>query len=430
MLLDGFDVAALSLAAPFIMSEWSISRSSFGLVFGSAQAGILVGALVLGHLADRLGRRPTIIAAVGIFGMLTLATPFTVNLPQLALVRFLGGIALGGIKPVVYSLNVESAPRRMRSLVVAIAYSGFSIGQIVSGFAMAALAGGSGWRLLFVIGGTAPVAVAAALFFGLPESLRFLTRDVDSADRPKHRARLEKQIRRLTVVPPGAGIETLPIIDEVALTGHHHDLDPRRLFAGPLAILTPLIWMTEILAVFVSGFYTYWTPTLARLIGASQERASHALAALALGAMVGPLLLTGIMDRFGRKWVVLGPASATVFLALLGANILTSSTLLPGIFVVGMLVLGVQMSLGSLYFQIYPTQLRTYAMGWCILVGGLGSVSSPILAGHLIDAGLRPDGLFLISAAVMACIVPMTMVVTRLAEKTVFARDRGGPLPA
>jgi AAHS family 4-hydroxybenzoate transporter-like MFS transporter len=345
-------------------------------------------------------------------------------LAQLALVRFAGGVVLGGIKPVIYSLNVESAPRRIRSSVVAIAYAGFSVGQIVSGLVMGSFVAPFSWRTLFIIGGVAPLLIALALLANLPESLRFIAKSQADGRPVPSSSKLASSLRALGVKRCGTGAVRLTASDEISPSPSFSRADPRQLFAGPLLYVTPLLWLVEILAVFVAGFFTYWTPTLARLLGASPAQASHALSAFALGAMVGPLLLTRLMDWLGREWVAIGPALAAAFLGCAGFGHLPDVGLLGVIFILGLLVLGVQMSLGSLFFQTYPTQIRTYAIGWVILLGGLGSVSSPMIAGRLIGGGASPATLFQITAAVMALAAPLSLILARTVERRVFCKTQ------
>jgi AAHS family 4-hydroxybenzoate transporter-like MFS transporter len=294
------------------------------------------------------------------------------------------------------------------------------MGQVISGLVMGGLAGNGDWRTLFLIGGFAPLVVALALFVALPDSPRFLARAYMRDRSPRTGRALVTVLGRLGLPPVPTNDQNYVISDEVELGSVVRHADPRLLFAGPLLALTPLIWLVEILTVFVSGFYTYWTPTLARLLGAGPVQASHAMSSFALGAMLGPLVLTRIMDRFGRSWVAAGPAAAALFFGAFGLKLVVGIPVTGLVFVIGMLALGVQMSLGSLFFQIYPTGIRTYAIGWVILIGGLGSISSPIVAGRLIDAGANPFDLFQLSALAMAGAAPLAFLLARRAERDVF----------
>ncbi len=109
-LLDGFDVQTMGVAAPALTRAWGVAPAAMSTVFAAAPAGMLVGALVMGRLADRFGRRCPIIVATLLFAVGTGLTAFAPNLTALAAIRFLTGLGLGGVLPNLVSLVTESAP--------------------------------------------------------------------------------------------------------------------------------------------------------------------------------------------------------------------------------------------------------------------------------------------------------------------------------
>ncbi|MET0660180.1 MAG: MFS transporter, partial [Steroidobacteraceae bacterium] len=359
-------------------------------------------------LADRIGRRPVVLGSVVTFGLFTLLTPFTSSIQELSAARFIAGCALGGIKPVIYALNIESAPRSMRSSVVAIVYVGFSLGQALSGAVAGLVIADWGWQAIFIVGGVAPLIVAVALVGALPESLRFM------AARPTLRARLAAQVGFVMQDSFIASSTTFTLGDEPSSpTGSKRRFATRQLFAGPLKLITPLIYAAEICAIFVTHFFYNWTPTLMKMQGASTRTASFGMSVYAIGAMLGPLVFTRLIDRHGPHWSYVAPCLATVFLASGAVLPFGGVGALPIAFVIGFLVMGVQMSLGSLFMQCYPTAIRANATGLFILVGGIGSVSSPIVTGRLFESGLSAQEVLLWITVPMACLVPLSWALSR-----------------
>jgi MFS transporter, AAHS family, 4-hydroxybenzoate transporter len=112
---DGFDMNVISFAAPYIAPEFHLDKVMMGKLFSIGLAGTMVGGFLFGYLGDRIGRRPSIIAATVAFSVLTMAIAFSKSYEQLLALRFLDGIAIGGMLPLSWALNIEYAPKRFRS---------------------------------------------------------------------------------------------------------------------------------------------------------------------------------------------------------------------------------------------------------------------------------------------------------------------------
>src|SRR5262249_4305163 len=170
-LLDGLDLQTMGLAAPTLMREWKVPASGFATVFSAAPAGMIVGALILGRLADQLGRKRLIVAATLLVGVCTVITPFASTLGQLAVLRFVTGLGLGGVLRDLSSLVTEFAPGRLRGRLTTLAFSGLPFGSMIAGVLASWLIPAYGWPSLFYVGGLLPVAVAIIAMVGLPESI-------------------------------------------------------------------------------------------------------------------------------------------------------------------------------------------------------------------------------------------------------------------
>ena len=174
LFLDGFDTQAIGYVAPALVREWGLTKGALGPVFSAGLFGLMIGALLFGPLADRIGRRKIIVFSTVAFGLGSLATAFIPDVNSLLAIRFLTGLGLGGAMPNAIAMTSEFSPRRRRATMVMIMFCGFSVGAALGGLLAAALIPDFGWRSVFIVGGAAPLLLAPILALRLPESVRFL----------------------------------------------------------------------------------------------------------------------------------------------------------------------------------------------------------------------------------------------------------------
>src|SRR3954468_14304624 len=128
LFLDGFDTQAIGYVAPALAKEWGLTKGALGPVFSAGLFGLMIGALVFGPLADRIGRKKIIILSTLAFGIGTLATAFIQDVNTLLGIRFLTGLGLGGAMPNAVAMTSEFSPHRRRATMVMIMFCGFSVG--------------------------------------------------------------------------------------------------------------------------------------------------------------------------------------------------------------------------------------------------------------------------------------------------------------
>ncbi len=130
LIIDGFDVQAMGYVAPAIIQEWGIAKANLGPVFGAGLFGMLLGSLCFSILADRIGRRPVLIAATLFFAACMLLTPLAATVQQLIVLRFVTGLGLGAIMPNAMALAGEYSPVRKRVTLMMLVSCGFTLGAV------------------------------------------------------------------------------------------------------------------------------------------------------------------------------------------------------------------------------------------------------------------------------------------------------------
>ena len=149
--LDGFDVLAISFAAPGIAAEWGITRATLGIVLSMELFGMAAGSVLIGNVADRIGRRPTILACLVVMAAGMFLAAAANGVAMLSITRLLTGLGIGGMISSTSAVVAEFSNARRRSLNVTLNIAGYSTGAILGGMVASALLAASGdWRAVFV----------------------------------------------------------------------------------------------------------------------------------------------------------------------------------------------------------------------------------------------------------------------------------------
>ena len=152
LFFDGFDVQAIGFVAPAIIKDWSLPPGELGPVFSAGLFGLMLGALLIAPLADKVGRKPIILVSAALFGVFTLATAWAHSVASLLALRFLTGLGLGGCMPNAIALTSEYAPARQRAFLITMMFNGFSLGSLVGGVLAGQFIPTYGWRAVFIVG--------------------------------------------------------------------------------------------------------------------------------------------------------------------------------------------------------------------------------------------------------------------------------------
>ena len=407
MFADGFDISALSFAAPELVREWHLDSASLGPAFSASLFGILFGAPLLGYFGDRYGRKTAITCGCLIYGVCTLALVATHNLHQMIVLRFFTGIGIGGLMPNTISLSAEFSPKRLRATLTVLMFTGITLGSACPSMVAAWLIPQFGWRVMFIVGGVVPLLVALCITYAMPESIKYL------AQFPEQRVRLLRMARRLRrdlTIPDDARFVVQPVV-------HHGGTGIRDIFSNGLALITPLLWVCFGMALMANYFLGSWMPILFEGNGMAPDQAAIASGFYNIGGTLGGILMSILLDRFG--FVVIGilfllacPAVAFVGYHEHTFMILTLATTLSGVS-----VLGAQFGNNASAGLIYPTSFRSKGVGWALAIGRFGSILGPLLGGWLISMHMSMQNLFIIAAAPMLIGAIAALILTGLCYK-------------
>jgi AAHS family 4-hydroxybenzoate transporter-like MFS transporter len=404
LFLDGFDTQAIGYVAPVLAKEWGLTKGALGPVFSAGLFGLMIGALVFGPLADRIGRKRIIIASTLAFGVGALITAFVPDVETLLVIRFLTGLGLGGAMPNAIALTSEFNPRRRRATMVMIMFCGFSVGAALGGVLAAALIPQFGWRAVFVIGGIAPLLLVPVLALRLPESVRFLAL-TGRAD-----ARVAELLSR---VSPNAAFP--PATRFVVHEPHLPGIPVLHLFREGRSPVTLLLWVIFFMSLLDLYFLSNWLPTVLNDLGVSVSSSAAIGSMLQVGGVVGTFALGSIIDRFSFRALALVYFVAVFAVGAIGQFGHSIVFVTMAIFAAGFCVVGGQIAANGLAATFYPTSVRATGVGWALGIGRVGSIVGPLVGGVLLTMKWSTAEVFMAAAAAALCAALAAFFLSRLA---------------
>lgn len=393
--LDGFDVLSISFAAPGIADEWAIDRAALGMVLAMELLGMIAGSLLLGDIADRLGRRPLILLCLVVMsiGMALAATAEAVG--PLSAYRFFTGLGIGGMLATTNAMVAEYANKKHRSLAVTLMAAGYPLGAIAGGSVVSVLLASYDWRSVFVFGALMTTAFIPLVWFFLPESVAFLCQKKPEGALQK----INKTLRRMG----HAAVSSLPETDiKPDRTGI------RELFRPEMLRTTILLTLAYFAHIATFYFIIKWVPKLVVDMGFTASSAGSVLVWFNVGGMTGALtfgLLTHWVELRRLIVIVLLVGSAAVIAFGQGQSSLGYLSLAAA--VGGFFTNAGVVGLYALLAQSYPTNVRAGGTGFSIGIGRGGAALGTVLAGFLFVAGA--------SLALVAAIMSIGSVVAAIA---------------
>ncbi len=373
--VDGYDIQVMALAVPSLAKAWSLPPASFGLALSAVVIGISVGSGLIGPLGDRLGRRTMLIATTTLVGLATAGTALAASPGQFVAWRLVTGMALGAGIPSCAALTSEYAPVAKRSLVMGLMNIASPLGAFSAGFLAPPVLDAFGWRGAFLIGGAAPLAIAALALQFAPESLKFLI------------------VRRPTDPAIGRTLKRIaPDIDPAAVVVRPPDRPPS---PWPLTLLgrefrarTLLLWGMLALNLFNLYVLISWLPTLLEQSGWSMTAALQGAVLIQGGGVIGGLLMARLLDRGATRAALVGAFCLSAACLGLFVVVPSGAAWVALLLLLGAGASGAQLSLNALSAAYYPPAIKATGVAWALLVGSFGSILAPLAGAWMLEMRL------------------------------------------
>jgi benzoate transport len=384
--MDGFDVLSISFASPGIAKEWGVDKAMLGWVLSTELLGMALGSVLLGGVADKIGRRPTILAclvamAAGMYG-----AGHASGVTELLGWRLLTGLGIGGVLPSINAVAAEFSNRQWRSLAMALMVIGYPLGGILGGLLVQRLLGSGTWHSVFVFGAWATAIFVPIVWFLVPESVAFL----DRRRAPDSLEKINRILVRLGHPPASALGESAQAADKRSITD----------------ILKPGLAATTILITFayfahITSFYFIlkWVPKIVVDMGYAPKAAAGVLTWVNVGGATGGAIFGLLAPRIGlKRLTIFTLLGASVMIVLFGRGASSLAALTVTVAVAGLFNNSAVAGLYLLFAVVFPTHVRATGTGFAVGVGRGGAALAPIIAGYLFQAGLGTQ----IVAAIMA----------------------------
>jgi MFS transporter, putative metabolite:H+ symporter len=396
---DAFDSICIAIALAVIFTTLHIGFFNAGLLLSSGFVGQFFGAWIFGFLSERWGRKIAFVAAIGLFGVLSVAIAFAWSLESLVAIRVVQGLGLGGEVPVAAALFNEFLRAEKRGQVTTIYQTIFQWGALLTPLigllCFAAFGPALGWRMMFLFGGI-PALTAIYAWFALPESPRWL------ADRGRWR-------EADAIV---AAMEAQPSMSALPAP---RPLPPPRdartrfaeLFSGIYLNRTIMLWALWGACFYVAYGFSIWLPTLYVKIGGLPVNWALALSVMTWAVNIVTMYCMALaLDTVGRKPFLIAGFLVIALGGFIGWGAVVSFHASGwGILFAVNIFLSIGTSLTTVLAvnytaELYPTRMRGLGVSSASSMNRLASIAAPLAVGALLAANLGIESVFAMFGAV------------------------------
>ncbi len=401
LVLDGFDGQMIGYAIPMIMKEWGVTRAAFSIAVATGLVGMAIGSLLAGVIADKVGRKPVLIASIFLFGIATTMIGNAPDVTAIAIIRFFAGLGIGAALPAATTLTAEFTPGRFRTIAVTTAIVCYPVGGMLAGLVAGQVLPTQGWRAFFYIGGAMPIIYAAFLMFALSESPKYLARQASRWEE------LRTLLTRMAHEVAHVAEFTDGVIDSVKRGS------VAELFREGRARDTLWLWLSFFMTLLSIYSAFSWLPTMLTTEGLSPALAGMGLTAYNFGGIIGAIACALAMTRFGSRWpmIIWAAMSAITALALNAVSITADpQTFLLGLGVHGLFITALQCALYALCAHMYTTSIRVTGTASALAFGRLGAILSSFAGAAMITAGGATAYLNLLGGSMIVTVIGLAMI--------------------
>lgn len=370
--VEGYDVQAMSLAAPLLARAWHLAPQMVGGLLSASLIGQVVGGFILAPLGDKLGRRLALLLGLALAGAATFAGAFAPDLGVMVATRFVAGLGLGMALANTLALAMELTPIAWRTITAVLVSCGYPLGAASGAAVVGQLLPTHGVASVFYVGGISTFIALAVCAVALPESPVMLVR------RPGDQTGLRKLFARLGLILDPA----------VRLVGQPVDAAASKvaaLFTPERRTTTLLLWLLMFANLSLVFFFVMWLPSLFVNAGLDPRAAIKATSLFSFSGILGGLTLAALLPRLGPIKTLGACYVATI--ASVGAFATVSVTgdaFYPALFCCGFLIIGSQFCLNAVANLFYPGPIRTTGAGYAFGAGRIGGVLAPIVGGIIL----------------------------------------------
>ncbi|WP_308366813.1 MULTISPECIES: MFS transporter [unclassified Microbulbifer] len=408
--LDGFDVLAISFAAPGIADEWGISRGMLGVVLSMELIGMAVGSVVLGGVADRAGRRPTILGCLLIMSSGMFLASLARDVYMLSVIRLVTGLGIGGMLAATNAMTAECSNSRWRNANVAIMATGYPLGVIVGGSIASVLLASFDWRAVFQFGGAVTALMIPLVWLFLSESVSYLLQRRPAGALP----RINGILARMGHPPLTSLPEALAQVRRASWS---------ELFSPGLASTTILLTAAYFTHIMTFYFILKWIPKIVVDMGFSASLAGGVLVWANVGGAIGSILLGLLTRKFNVRALVLGALlGAAVMVCVFGRGQADLTQLALVAAAAGFFTNSAIVGMYAIFAQSFPTEVRAGGTGFVIGLGRGGAALGPIVAGLLFESGQGLSSVAFVMAMGSLVAAVMLLLLLRRGKAGVLSR--------
>jgi len=373
--LDGFDVLAISFASPGIAREWGIDRAALGFVLSMELIGMGVGSMLLGGVADKIGRRRTLLGCLVVMTLGMIMATRAQGVYDLSVWRVITGLGIGGMLAGTNAVAAEFSNDRRRSLNVSLMAIGYPIGAVVGGSIAAVLLKQGNWRVVFEFGAAATASFIPLVLWLVPESIAWLCHRQPAGAL----ASVNRSLVRM-------GHEPIPQLPAVSLEARKRSVTD--IFSPQLIRITVLVTLAYFLHITTFYFILKWVPKIVVDMGFTPSSAAGVLVWANVGGASGGAVLGLLSLRFGLKHLtMLVLVLSTVMVSVFGRGQADLAQLSLVCAVTGFCTNAGVVGIYGILAQAFPTYVRATGTGFAIGIGRAGAMLAPIIAGYLFRGG-------------------------------------------
>ena len=368
-LLEFYDLFVIGFVVAYIVGPWKVTYGESAVILLSSGVGAILGAGFWGWLADRIGRRPVLMATVVNFSVATGILGLTPDNGWifLTIFRFFVGLGVGGLYCVILPLVQEFMPTSKRGVVGGIVTASVPLGLGLGAVLSASLAPIVGWRGLFAIG-LLPAMLTLLIRAWVPESPLWLMR-VGRLEEARQSLAWALTIEPHEIKLPVADIEAQPVAW-------------REIFDYPRSLMVSSIGNLAA----QTGIYglSLWVPTLfVEVLGISPARAAYLMIYCSISGFLGRIAFSYLSDAIGRRasggLYGFGAAGLVILAGYLHSIYLGATSMFWLVVVVGYFFAdGGFAIVGPYAAEVWPARLRASGLGSTYGFGGLGKIIGPL----------------------------------------------------